>query len=130
VDPRALLRIERMNYVFAGLLIALLAALGTREQLLGAAIGSVVSCLNFSAVRRIVERTLRARAKDGGSGQAMFMLPKMMILIFVVAAAIYLLPLSPVFLALGFSIFLLSIAIESVRFIMAPPSGGDGTSHG
>jgi hypothetical protein len=40
--------------------------------------------------------------------------------------AVYLLPLSPAALAVGLSVFLMSIAIESVRFAL----GGHGEQNG
>lgn len=132
MDPKSLARIERTNYFLGAVLVAAVAVLGTTEQALGAAVGAVLSALNFSVVRRIVERILRAPAGEK-SKPALIMIPKMTGLMVAVACAIYFLPLSPVFLAAGFSIFLISIGLETVRFVSGTRDGGgtsstDGTS--
>jgi hypothetical protein len=132
MTPQALRRIERTNYLLGAILIALVAVVGTSEQTLGAAVGALLSAFNFTAVRGIVERV--AGSADGGAARpALIFLPKMAVLMAAVALAIFYLPLSPVMLAVGFSIFLLSIAIETVRFVSGQrgdaPGVGD-NSHG
>jgi len=130
MDPKALIRIERMNYVIGGGLIALAAVLGTRSQALGMVCGVVLSALNFSVVRRLVAQMLWGPA-EGRKRVATLFIPKMAVLMLAVAAAVYLLPISPIAFAVGFSVFLASIAIESVRFVMSPPmtpGGQDGSN--
>lgn len=109
-------RVERMNYVLGGLLVAATALLGTREQMLGALVGALVSSINFSLIGRIVQRMGSAAA--GQSGAALMLVPKMLGVMGAVTLAIIFLPLSAVMLAVGFSIFLVSIGIETVRFAM------------
>lgn len=125
MDTKALHRIERTNYALGAVLVAVVAVVGTTEQTLGAAVGAGLSALNFSVVRRIVERILSAPAGQK-SRPALVMIPKMTALMAAVALAIYFLPLSAVMLAAGFSIFLLSIAIETLRFVSQPRGGAPG----
>jgi hypothetical protein len=131
MDPKALSRIERINYALGAVLVVIVAVLGSSAQILGAAVGATLSAVNFSLVRRLVERVALAPAGDRGRPMLLF-LPKMTGLMVAVALALYFLPLSPVMLAAGFSIFLLSIAIETIRFVAGPRGGAGGaeTDHG
>jgi hypothetical protein len=131
MDPQALSRIERTNYLLGAVLVAVVAIAGSTEQALGAAVGAALSAVNFSIVRRIVERILAAPSGDK-SRPALAFIPKMTGLMVAVALALYFLPLSAVMLAVGFSIFLISIAVETVRFVSRPRggAGGAGTDHG
>jgi hypothetical protein len=131
MDPRALLRIERTNYLLGAILVVVVAILGTSEQTLGAAVGAALSAVNFSFVRRIVEGILAAPAGDRAR-PALVMIPKMSGLMLAVALALFFLPLSAVMLAAGFSIFLVSIAIETIRFVSRPRGGARGaeSDHG
>ena len=124
MDLTALRRIERTNYLLAAIFIAVVAVLGTAPQLLGAAVGGALSAINFSVVRRIVGKMLQA-PRGQQSRPALVFVPKMMALVAVIALAIYFLPLSPVMLAVGFSIFMISIAIETVRFVSGQRGGVD-----
>jgi hypothetical protein len=120
MDPKALKRIERSNYLLGAAFIGAVAVLGDQPQLLGAAVGAVLQALNFSVVRRIVDKVLAA--PDGKKSRpTLVFVPKMMALMAAVALAIYFLPLSAVMLAAGFSLFMVSIAIETVRFATRPP---------
>ena len=120
MDPKALIRIERMNYVIGGVLIALAAVMGTRPQLAGMVCGVALSALNFSVVRRLVAQMLWGPA-EGRKRVATLFVPKMAVLMLAVAGAVFFLPISPIAFAVGFSVFLASIAIESVRFVMSSP---------
>ncbi len=114
MDTRALTRIERLNYILGGIAAATAALLLTKEQALGVLVGVVIGSLNFSMIKRIVTRWLSEAAKgEGKSGY--FMVPKMMLLIAAVFLSLRFLPIAPAYLALGFSIFLVSIAIETAR---------------
>ncbi|MBT8492047.1 MAG: ATP synthase subunit I [Deltaproteobacteria bacterium] len=127
MDPKGLIRIERMNYVIGGVLIALAAVFGNQAQALGMVCGVVLSALNFSVVRRLVAQILWG-PEDGRKRVAGLFIPKMAILMFAVAGAVFFLPIDPIAFAAGFSVFLASIAIESVRFMMAPPMNPPGSS--
>lgn len=116
MDPQSFHRIERLNYLLGALLIAASVFVGTRAQVLGVVVGVVITCLNFSVIRRLVTRLLQVAPERRGI-TAFYFVPKMAALMAAVALAIYFLPISPMGLAVGFSIFLVSIAVESVRFM-------------
>ena len=117
MNPRLVARIERWNALLAALVIAIAAIWGTREQLLGAAVGGALACLNFWGVRKLVQASLKV---DGPKRAAMqlLLIGKMGALIVAVFLAMKFLPLSPAALALGLSVFVVSITIESVRYAM------------
>jgi hypothetical protein len=125
MDTKALARIERTNYLLGALLVAAVAVMGSSDQTLGAAVGAALAAINFTVVRRIVERILAAPAGEK-SRPALVFIPKMTALMLAVALAIYFLPLSAVMLAVGFSIFMVSIAIETIRFVSRPRGGASG----
>jgi hypothetical protein len=130
MDRSSLGRIERLNYILGGILVAVTAATGTREQLLGALVGAVLAAVNFSLLRRIVERMAPAPGGEpggdrGGSTMAgLAILPKMLGLMGAVALALVFLPISAAMLAVGFSVFLLSIGVETVRYVLGTLSRG------
>lgn len=119
MGPAAAKRIELLNYALGGLAVAVGLLVLTQPQVLGLLCGALLGALNFSAIRRLVEKQVAAQESGSGAGAALIF-PKMLALIAAVAAAIYFLPIAPAFLAAGFSIFLISIAIESVRFMTSP----------
>jgi len=125
MDPKAFIRVERANYVLGGVLIVITALLGTNEQALGVLCGVVISSLNFSVIRRLVSKMMSGEESERQKVATLF-IPKMGILMGAVAAAIFLLPISPIYFAIGFSVFLASIAVETVRFLVAPtPNASD-----
>jgi hypothetical protein len=112
----ALARIERLNYVIAAIAVAFGAIVLGQPYAIGLGVGALVASLNFSVIRHLVERwTAAAPSRKGGT--AFLFVPKMAALIVVVFVAIRYLPLSPPAFAIGFSTFLISIAIESFRFV-------------
>jgi hypothetical protein len=122
MDAAATIRMERLNYVFGAIAIGITAVLGTRDQLIGMAVGAGISCLNFSILRRLVGRVVSTEGK-GKNVAAMLFLPQMLGLMGAVSLALWYLPASPVFLAIGFSVFMVSIAVETARFFMSPVIG-------
>lgn len=122
MDASASIRIERLNYIFGAIAIAITATLGTRDQLIGMAVGAAISCLNFSILRRLVGKVVSTEGKGKGIA-AMLFLPQMLGLMGAVTLALWYLPASPVFLAIGFSIFMVSIAVETARFLISPVIG-------
>lgn len=130
MDLNALRRIERLNYVFAGVLVIVGAVVFDRATALGVLVGAVLSCINFSVMRVVVRKAMAA--PDGKrSGQAFFMMPKMVGLMALVFLAVKFLPITGVGLLLGFSVFLVSIAVESVRLMTNPSAPrGDHSSQG
>ena len=121
MDRTSLSRIERMNYIIGGIFIAAVGVLGTGEQLLGAVVGVVLSAVNFSLVVRIVERMTQA-ATGSGKASGLLLAPKLLVLMGAAALALFLLPISAVMLAVGFSVFLVSIAVETVRYVLRSPA--------
>ena len=123
MDRTSLARIERMNYILGGAFIALVAALGTGAQLLGAVVGAVVSALNFTILRLLVERMAAAAAGQRvGRLSSLALIPQLLVLMVGVAAAVVFLPLSVPMVAAGFSVFLVSIAVETVRYVLRNPA--------
>jgi hypothetical protein len=119
MGPAAARRIEILNYALGGLAVVVSLFVLSQPEILGLLCGALLGALNFSAIRRLVEKQIVAqKASSGGGGAgAALIFPKMIALIGAVAAAVFFLPIAPIFLAVGFSIFLVSIAIESVRFM-------------
>jgi hypothetical protein len=120
MGPAAARRIEMLNYALGGIAVAVGLFILNQPQVLGLLCGALLGALNFSAIRRLVEKQVAAQKSGRGGAGAALIFPKMLALIGAVAAAIFFLPIAPAFLALGFSIFLISIAIESVRFMTSP----------
>jgi hypothetical protein len=124
MDRTSLHRIERMNYILGGVLVGLAGALGTGEQVLGALVGVLLCALNFSAVRRLVEKMMRAaQGQPDSRASALLLAPKLLLLMGAAAAAVVFLPISPIMLAIGFSVFLVSIGVETVRYVLRNPAG-------
>jgi hypothetical protein len=121
MDRKSLSRIERMNYIFGGALVAAVGVLGTRDQVLGALIGVVLSAVNFSLVVRIVEK-MTAAATGQSKASGILLAPKMLVLMGAAAVALFLLPISAAMLAAGFSVFLVSIGVETVRYVLRSPA--------
>lgn len=127
MTPDALIRIERLNYALGGAVVIASALLLPRAHALGLAVGIGVSCVNFSLLRRLVARILfpapdlpPAEVDRQRSRAAVLFVPKLTGLVLAIFLAVHFLPISPVALALGFSIFFVSIAIETVRFLTGP----------
>lgn len=123
-------RIERINYALAGLVV--LAGLFTRDGaiVLGLVAGSALTCLNFYVLRRLVVKwTADAAAGKGGGTASMLMMPKMIGLMLAVAAAVLLLPLDVVAFTIGYSIFVLSIVIETASTALRAPAQDPDSEH-
>lgn len=126
MDRTSLSRIERMNYILGGIIVAFAGVLGTPAHVLGALVGVILAAVNFSLVRRIVERMmLAAQGKPAASSQGLYLMPKMLALMGAAALALVFLPISAVMLAAGFSVFLLSIGVETVRYVLGSPAEGE-----
>ena len=123
MDGTSLARIERLNYILGGVVVALTAVVGTGPQLLGALVGVVLCAVNFSAVRRLVQSMMgAARGEPQSRAAAILLAPKLLILMGAAAAAIVFLPISAIMLAVGFSVFLVSIGVETVRYVLRSPA--------
>ncbi|HET6610750.1 MAG TPA: ATP synthase subunit I [Kofleriaceae bacterium] len=118
-------RIERLNYILGGIAIAAAAVLLSQAQAVGITVGVVLSSANFAFLRRIADRALRG-SPAAQRAATMFFIPKLAGLMGIVALALWFLPMSPLAFAAGFSVFLVSIAIEAVRVVTTPVDPGDG----
>jgi len=122
MDRTSLSRIERMNYILGGVLVAAAGVLGTREQVLGALVGVVLCAVNFSLVVRIVEKMTAAASGQRSKATGLWLAPKLLVLMSAAALALFLLPISAAMLAAGFSVFLVSIGVETVRYVLRSPA--------
>lgn len=132
-------RIERLNYVLGGIAIVIAALTVAQRTALGFAIGVVLTCLNFAALRWMVFRwTAAVKAGDTkGSNRIYLILPKMVLMMGAVAVVVIFLPVDAIGFLIGYSIFLPSIVIAAVVESFAPssdadaspPSSGDGDGN-
>ena len=109
----SILRIERLNYVLGGVLTIGAAVTQPRDIALGIAIGVALTCLNFHVLRRLITKWTAAAAKGEHSNAPMLMLPKMVGLMGAVAVVILFLPIEPIAFVIGYSIFIVSIVIDT-----------------
>jgi hypothetical protein len=120
VAKPSILRIERLNYA-----IGAVTAIGgfitqSNRVALGLAVGCALTCANFFVLRKLVVKWTTDAAR-GETGPAPYlMLPKMVGLMGAVAIAILLLPIDAVAFVIGYSIFLVSILIDTVYAAVTP----------
>jgi len=126
----SMLRIERINYVLGGILVIAAALTQTRPIALGIAVGVALTCANFFVLRRLVTKWT-SDAAQGKSGNApLLMLPKMTILMGAVAVAILVLPIDPIAFTIGYSLFIVSIVIDTTYSALKSPESSSTTSEG
>jgi hypothetical protein len=113
VGKPSIRNIERLNYVIAGIATIIAAITQPRSFALGIAVGGGLTCLNFFALRKLIGKWTTAAAKGLTSGASYLMLPKMAGLMAAVALALLFLPLDPIAFVIGYSIFIVSIVIET-----------------
>jgi hypothetical protein len=116
----SILRIERINYVLGGIMTIAAAITQPRDIALGVAIGVALTCLNFHVLRRLITKWTSAAAKGEHSNAPMLMLPKMVGLMGAVALVILFLPVEPVAFIIGYSIFIVSIVIDTTFAALRP----------
>lgn len=125
MDHRQLDNIERWNLVFAALLILVGALFFETPVALGLTVGALLSCANFYGVHKLIQRATLAA---GGRKTALYglFMAKLVGLMIAVALCILYLPMSPLAFVIGISVFLVSIAVESVRTALgSAPSNGE-----
>lgn len=117
-------RIERLNFLFGGVLIIVCALLTRRDQALGVAVGVALTCLNFAFMNRLIGRWIEdAKRGDGvGSSRIALIAPKMVLLMGAVVLCLAFLPIDPVFFVVGYSVFIPSILVEGVVSMMRASS--------
>ncbi len=121
-------RIERLNYLFGGLVIIVCALTTRRDQALGAAVGVALTCLNFFFMNRLIGRWIDdAKRGDGvGSARVALIMPKMIGLMVAVVLCLKFLPIDAIFFVIGYSVFIVSILVEGVLSVLRPaPSDPD-----
>jgi hypothetical protein len=128
MGPRDLARIERWNGLFAAVLILGAVVLFDVEVAVGVAVGAGLAIVNFYGMRRLVAASLR-RQGMGRAALQLLLIAKMGILFLLVFLAIRFLPLHPAGLAVGLSVFLISIAVESVRHALHGPETDGPEAH-
>jgi ATP synthase I chain len=114
-------RIERLNYAIGAIAIAVAALTQPRDIALGVTVGALLTCANFFVLRKLVTKWTREAAQGHGGNASMLMLPKMIGLMGAVALAIVFLPINVVAFTIGYSIFLISIAIEATHSTLRIP---------
>lgn len=116
----SILRIERLNYGISA--VAILAALLTQPKdiTLGLSIGAGLTCLNFFVLRKLIVKWTTEAAAGKSGNSALLMLPKMIGLMGAVAAAVLFLPIDVIAFAAGYSIFIVSIIVETTYTALRP----------
>lgn len=116
----SILRIERLNYVIGAVMAIGGFITQSNRVALGLAVGCALTCANFFVLRKLVVKWTTDAAR-GETGPAPYlMLPKMVGLMGAVAIAILLLPIDAVAFVIGYSIFLISILIDTVYAAVTP----------
>ncbi len=128
MGPSGLKKIERWNGLLAGFLILAAVVFFSAQVALGVAVGALLAIANFYGIRLLVGASLR---RQGGKRAALqlLLIAKMGVLFFLVFLAIRYLPLHPVGLAVGLSVFLISIAVESIRHAMGGTASDENEAH-
>ena len=116
----SILRIERLNYGISAVAIVLALATQSRTITLGLAIGAGLTCLNFYVLRRLIVKWTAEAASGKGGNASLLMLPKMLGLMGAVAVSVLFLPIDIIAFAAGYSIFILSIVIETAYTALRP----------
>jgi hypothetical protein len=120
VASPSILRIERLNYGLSA--VAIVLALVTQPQpvVLGLSIGAGLTCLNFYVLRKLIVKWTAEAARGQGGNASLLMLPKMVGLMGAVAVAVLFLPIDVIAFAVGYSIFIASIIIETTYTALRP----------
>lgn len=127
----SLSRIERLNYLFGGIVVIVCALTTRRDQALGAAVGVALTCLNFLFMSRLIGRWIDdAKRGDGaGSSRVALIMPKMVGLMIAVVLCLKFLPIDAIFFVIGYSVFIVSIVVEGILTVVRPaPTATDPSS--
>ncbi|KAB2910968.1 MAG: hypothetical protein F9K40_01620 [Kofleriaceae bacterium] len=107
--------VERLNYLFGGLLIIGSVFVATQKQALGLAIGVALTCLNFAVLRGLVYKWTKAvQAGEPSGSKAFLVMPKMIGMMAAVVVVILFLPVDAIAFLIGYSIFFPSIVVAGV----------------
>ena len=129
----SILRIERINYVFAAatVLVALILQ-QPKSIVVGLMAGGALTCLNFFVLRKLVVKWTAEAASGKGGNASLLVLPKMIFLMGAVAVCVLLLPLDVIAFTIGYSIFIVSIVIDATYSALRPQAQDSDSenSHG
>jgi len=120
VASPSILRIERLNYGISAVAIVLALVTQPRPVTLGIAAGAGLTCLNFYVLRRLIVKWTAEAASGKGGNASLLMLPKMVGLMGAVAVAVLFLPIDVIAFAVGYSIFIVSIIVETTYTALRP----------
>lgn len=127
----SILRIERLNYGLGAVLAIASLFTQSRSIALGVCVGVALTCANFYVLRRLITKWTSAAAKGQTSNAPLLMLPKMVGLMGAVAVAVLFLPINVVAFTVGYSIFIVSIIVETIYsaiFASEPANGHSGSA--
>jgi hypothetical protein len=133
VGSPSILRIERLNYGIGAALALGSLFTQSRAIALGICIGVALTCLNFLVLRKLITKWTTSAQTGAPSNAPLLMLPKMVGLMLAVAAAVLFLPIDPIAFTIGYSIFIISIVIETVYssvFTAEPANGSTENNDG
>lgn len=116
----SILRIERLNYGISAVAVALALVTQPRAVTLGVAVGAGLTCLNFYVLRRLIVKWTAEAASGKGGNASLLMLPKMVGLMGAVVVAVLFLPIDVIAFAAGYSIFIVSIIVETTYTALRP----------
>lgn len=124
-------RIERLNYALAAIgSVAAMIITQSRAITLGFLVGAALTCLNFFVLRKLVVKWT-TQAAQGTTGNAqLLMLPKMIGMMGAVAIAVLLLPIDVIAFAIGYSVFIVSIVVETVYSAIRGEAAGAPKENG
>lgn len=125
----SLLRIERITFALAGIGVIAAALTQTQPVALGFAVGAALTSLNMFVLRKLVYKWTSDAAKGKSGAAPMLMLPKMVGLMGAVAVAILFLPIDPIAFTVGYSLFIVSIVIDTTYSAMRSPAEPPSTEH-
>jgi hypothetical protein len=106
-------RIERLNYLIGAVTVLLAMLTQPLPISLGFAVGVGLTCLNFLVLRKLVVKWTEDAAAGRTGNAPMLMMPKMILLMGAVVAALALLPINAIAFTVGYSIFIASIVIDA-----------------
>ncbi len=125
----SMIRIERLNYALGGILVIAAAITQPQPIALGVAGGVALTCLNIFVQRKLVTKWT-SDAAQGKSGSApLLMLPKMVGLMGAVALAILFLPIDPIAFTIGYSLFIVSIVLDTTFSALRSSPEPTSTEH-
>ena len=114
-------RVERLNYLIGGILVIAGAITQPQRVALGIAVGVALTCANFFVLRRLIQKwTSDAAEGRSSSTSSLLVLPKMIGLMVAVVLCLAFLPIEPVAFAIGYSVFVVSIFVESLLAAVLP----------